>query len=710
MILSSRTGPRGIAPVLLVLGSLACAGPARTRARSVEDVRIRLPGREFLLSRDGIDSADQRWLPFDYEDDDQTCEVRVRPAPRTPRLELLPTSGYDVLDTLVPSAPGELAWKVRFSGLTRSEFLRLRLRDPSDSETEEILLAPTTTTRAELDTVGLELYAGQDKAIDVLVDNPGNVRIRQGWVQADGFEYRLSDSDDRIALHVLPFAVGSRDYRIPLPLRKPALVGGRPGPLQTFLEGRFQFRKAALPFVRIDPGTVLLDDRTGRDGVEVQLDADRSIATGRTYLLEEGSAPGGPAVAELYVKERLATGRALAVLRAFNVHRRGSGSLFLRDGDGARALTNLDVLPRVRVEKVQVMRNGKDWENDASVRPGETVHVRLEGQSLDQGRFGFGEVAIVPDAKDQSSDDVFECKLSIPLGISRGGIQILDHDRPTGKVLQVREVQTARAFDFVSVDHGTGIRPLPSISGPELHAGTIQDVVLRFDPSRLDSGGVLDGKQYLSVDVKVTGPSGNILDYGTFAGIVVCPEAPTPRATYYDRSDCNSAPFSLNEKLSTVNTYDLEPWSRISLVVSDAPGHDLSPQPARKIDIYRQQKTWFDVDVSFPVGLLVHRINDPGWADFSGVSMAMMAKFGWYEQGALAKKEPWEFDAGFIALDAFDLSRTATDRDLGAVGLLTLNPVDPSRKLSFPIYLGGGYLLSARSWFWLLGPGISVQL
>ena len=51
----------------------------------------------------------------------------------------------------------------------------------------------------------------------------------------------------------------------------------------------------------------------------------------------------------------------------------------------------------------------------------------------------------------------------------------------------------------------------------------------------------------------------------------------------------------------------------------------------------------------------------------------------------------------------------ASDRDLAVVGLLTLNPVNTSRKLSFPIYFGGGYLVSQGKWFWLLGPGVSVQ-
>jgi hypothetical protein len=395
------------------------------------------------------------------------------------------------------------------------------------------------------------------------------------------------------------------------------------------------------------------------------------------------------------------------VLRAFGVHRRSSGVLFLKDADAPLAVTNIDVLPRVRLERIRVMRNGKDWEDGAEVHPGETVHVRIEGQSLDQAKIGFGDLALPADARGISSEGVFECRLAVPPGISRPTIPVLDHDRPTGKALQVREVEAARAFDFVSVDHGSGPRPVSSLSGPELHRGSIRDVVLRFDPSRIDSG-TLHGKQYLSLEAKVFDPAGTLLEYGRFDDIAICPDAPSPRASYYDRSDCDNAPVSLNERLTDVNTCDLQPWSRISLTISDATDAYESPRQPRRIEIYRQERTWFDVDVSFPVGLLVHRIGDEGWADFSGVSMAVMAKWGLYERGAIAKKEPWEFDAGFIALNAFDLGSGA-ERDLGVVALLTLQPVNTSRKLSFPIYMGGGYLISSGKWFWLLGPGISVS-
>lgn len=705
--------PEPLSLVPILAAAAFSAVPARPSALPgpLEDVVLRTRADSFSLAKDGIDSAGLRYLPLRYADDDEVCDVRIAARRPLEHPGIEGSSDFQVVDSLVRRDSLEWSFKIRFSDLTESEFLRIRIHTGPDSTRDllEIPVLPLTKTTVQLDTAGQDLHLGQEKAVEILSSNPYNIAVSPNWVQADGFQYRVARIDDRLFLHVLPTALGTKAFSIPLPTRKPDLVGGRPGPRSVELSGSLTFRKASLAYLKMDPQVVLVDDRSSRDGMEVQLEDGRVLQVGRTYLLEESSTAGGPPVAELFAKERLAIHGVLCILRAFNSHRRTAGSLFLKEGDATRAITNLDILPRVRVDKVQVMRNGKDWEDDAVVHPGETVHVRLEGQSLDQAKFGFGELAHVADVRDQSTENVFECGLRIPLEVSRSNIPVLDHDHATGRTLQVREFSKAHPFDYVSIDCGDGPVPLTSITGPQLCGHPIRDVVVRFDPGHLDSDAILYGKQYLKVDIKVSGPSGNLLDFGTVSDVVVCPDSRSKRSRYYDRSDCKGDPMSLNEKLATINTWDLPGWSKISLTFSNPEGHHDPAQPPRKVDIYRQERTKFDVDVSFPLGLLVHKFGEGGWGSFSGLSMAMMAKLGFYESGSINKREPWELAAGFIAVDAFDLSRSASDRDLAVVGLATLNPVNPDRKLSFPIYFGGGYLVSSHNWFWLLGPGISVQ-
>jgi hypothetical protein len=72
---------------------------------------------------------------------------------------------------------------------------------------------------------------------------------------------------------------------------------------------------------------------------------------------------------------------------------------------------------------------------------------------------------------------------------------------------------------------------------------------------------------------------------------------------------------------------------------------------------------------------------------------------------------PYKIGAGFVALNAFNLSQDSNvNRDLGIVLLGSVYPTRREARFTFPLYLGGGYLLSAGKWFYLLGPGIGVRL
>jgi len=677
------------------------------RALELKDARIRCPGGSFSLLVDGIDAAGERRLPLRYLEDEDVCQLDLVTASSQGRLSLLGSDDFDLVDSLATTSAGLHSAKLRFYDLSRTQYLKVRIRD-SSSAVAELPLEPFTRTELRLDTAGIQWNEGLEVAVEILSNHPGNLQAFPVWRQGKGFQYRLVESQERVFLHLLPTSTGPCEVAIALPLRKPDLVQGRPGPAEVAIREHLLFRPARIAYLRLSPQTVLLDDRSGREGIEAQLGSDQVLAPGRKYLLEESEAPGGPAIGELFVKDVLVGGHAVALLRTYNLHRRQSGNLFVKEGGEVRAVTNLDILPQVRVTALKIMRNGRDWVSDAVIHPGETIHLRLEGVSLDQAKFGFGELDLMPEAGDQATETVFECKVAVPLGISRASIPILDRGKPTGLALVVKEHQRAHPFDYLSIDYGTGPRPLSSVSGPELAPRTIRDLQIRLDPKGLDTGAVLYGKQYLSVDVKVTGPSGNLLDVATIDDVVLCPDEHSRRYGYYDRSDCSGSVLDLNEHLS-INTYDLEPWSKISLTFSNEADVYDQPRPPRRIDVYRQQRLRFDVDVSFPFGLLIRKYRDEGWGNFSGVSMAMMAKLGFYENGAIDRLEPYELAAGFIALDAFDLSQTSTSRDLGVVALATLNPINPQRKLSFPIYFGGGYLLYSHEWFWLLGPGISVQ-
>jgi hypothetical protein len=237
----------------------------------------------------------------------------------------------------------------------------------------------------------------------------------------------------------------------------------------------------------------------------------------------------------------------------------------------------------------------------------------------------------------------------------------------------------------------------------------VKDVVFSFQPELIDQNNQLFGKQYLTIDVKVTGKRNELIDLKTIKNVVVCPDVSSPRYEYYDKKDCTREEVKLNNYISP-KTYDLDNWAKIEFEVKHQDDKYQEEGFNKKIDLILQKDYTFDIDVSFPAGLLMKKANDDNYGNFGGISMAMIAQFSFYHPEKIGKLRPYKIGAGFLALNAFNFDPENTDRDLGVVILGSLYPSRKEHKLSFPLFVGGGYLLSESTWFWLLGPGIRVRL
>ena len=215
------------------------------------------------------------------------------------------------------------------------------------------------------------------------------------------------------------------------------------------------------------------------------------------------------------------------------------------------------------------------------------------------------------------------------------------------------------------------------------------------------------GKQYVEVVVKITGSRGELIELTTLPAIVVCPGQKSPRKAYYELKDCAKDELSLNNYIGQ-KTYDLTDWTKISLTFRHIKDKYNGQGIEKNVEIILQRRTKFDIDVSFP-SLLTKIVKEEGWQNGLGVSMATIAQFSFYEKDKIARLLPFKVGVGFLALNAFNFSADNTYRDLGIVILGSLYPTRKDTKFSFPLYMGGGYLLNKKSWFWVFGPGIRVS-
>lgn len=674
---------------------------------------IRSDSLVYSTARHMVTWENQRCLFFGYTSENEVVEAAFFPNHENTHLSLVRSGDYELVDSMV-FYNGAWRCKLRFHNLSRSRFLKLMVRESGSQETGILLLLPSTHTTLSIKPASEELFIGEEKVFDLVTNLPENLILPTDWSTGKSIDYRCEYSNGQVRIHLVPNLQGIQTLNLMIPTDKPWIEAttGRILSQQVPLSYTFVVKAGRLKYLNMDKRDITFDDHSRRQGTEVQIDNARPLELNRTYRIEDQENPGGALIAELFTRSFLSNNRVLCLIRTYNYHRTADGYLYIKNGDEPLFLTNFNITPATTVNRITLLRGGGDWTPDLSVNPGETILVKIEGQALNKARFHFEEVNdLTTDTLIQNENEA-NLKLQVPVTISKKRVVLYNNSNPTNFALNVKEYELPRPFDYVFVNYGDINRQLSDLRGPILFDRTIRDVVISFYPNRIDSDNKLFGRQYLTLDVRVTGPGNELIDMRTIGNIVVCPSDNSPRAKYYDKRNCSPDEISLNKYLRR-STNDLDDWSRIYLSLKTNSDKYGGESQQKDLEIILKKKYKFDIDVSFPAGLVtVSRDDtDPDKTAFSnlyGISMAMVAQFAFYHPEKIAKLRPYRVGAGFLALDAFNFG--SERQDLALVALASLYPTTRDKKLAFPLYIGGGYQFKAQKWMMLIGPGISVKL
>ncbi|MCR6638764.1 MAG: hypothetical protein NVV82_07165 [Sporocytophaga sp.] len=276
--------------------------------------------------------------------------------------------------------------------------------------------------------------------------------------------------------------------------------------------------------------------------------------------------------------------------------------------------------------------------------------------------------------------------------------------------LQLREFQIPKALGFVGLSYDKEVFPLSGnvFNKPVLTRAPIKDINIVFFENNIDTKARFYGKQYLNIEVRIYNTKSDLIEFQKIENVVVCPGEASPRYFFYDVKDCKKGEININDYLLH-KTYDMEGWWKLEITIKHNDQKYSLPGYSQKITFIKEMVTALDLQVSFPTGLLVKKFSQSGFGNLTGISIAFLAQFSFYDQQKVGKLKPYKVGAGFIALDIFNLSENNKQRDLGFVVLGSLFPVRKESKFSFPLYAGCGYLLKNNTFFVVFGPGVTFN-
>lgn len=681
-----------------------------------EDILLAVDTNRFSWSKDQMLWQGEAHLPFEYQAEEPIVEMRLYPSGIFPvdSIFLLPSEDFSLVDSLRWVNQSHFRFKVRFFEITNRNFLafafRIHSRHLPEPVTYELKLLPYTQTHIQFHRPPNALYVGEEQSITIETNNLNNLILSETWTQNEEINYRVFRNNNRLNARVQATEVGIQNLSIQLKIKKPYRNGeGRLSYQLPPLQEDFVVKPAKLRFLRSNQREVTFTENAKREGLEIEIDFDEALQLNKTYRLESQEEAGGYLIAEIFTRRVLANGKVLCWLRLFDYHQQNTGYLYIKDGDLAQFITNFDISPSTKVNKISILRQGQDWKVGSEIYPGEQVSVRLEGTALYKADFQFEGLSQVQLDSSVNRATVREYEIQIPIDIKDRFINILNHQQPIGKRLRVREYKRPRPFDFIRLGYGEETYEVEAIDKLIFASTKIDDIVIDFDYDRLDEE-QFNGPQQMNITVEIRDRRNQLVEQKTISRMKACPSEASPRHAFYPQQGCYFGSVSLNRYLRK-KIYDLEPWSTIRVTFEHDERYFGKAGIRRNVEFVLFRRMTFDIDVSFPAGLITKRLGEEGFGNLGGISMAMIAQFSFYHDNKVAKSRPYKFGAGFLAFNAFNFNENSS-RDVGLVGLASLYPIRTkySSRLSFPLYMGGGYFLSEQKWFVLLGPGIRLRL
>ena len=707
---------------LILAGTFVFVCPKKSYSQETvkkffKDVKLYIDTNTFSWSEDRFNHRDEEYLSFIYNTNNPIVEFRFHKKEDVKEegfnFNVVQSSEYSLVDSVRLIDNSYYKFKLRFEDISSAEFLALYfIAGREENAPKSVLpLFPYTETYATVYPGEGDLFIGEEKKFEVVTNNQENLKIDERWVKEDNYEYRLREESGKVILSIIPGKRGELNVSIPFQLKKPLIdsLSGKPTYQLSPFEHSFSVKGSRLSFLRFDEREVIWN-KNNVEGVELQIDNHRLLEMNKTYRIEATDEPGGALYAEIFTIRRLSNDKMLCMFRPYNYHKTSDSYLFIKDGDQPKFITNINILPESKIRKVSLLREGGSWVNSTNIYPGETVEIRLEGDNMTRGEFIFEDLQDVSTDTVVRSESVVHYVVKVPSNIRKKSINIYNRDKKTGVSLDIKEHLEPRKFDFIVVEYGGNPQVVSRVSQPLLHNGTIGDVSIQFDDYFIDEEKHLYGKQFLEIEVTLKDSRNNLIERLVIDDIEVCPGESSPRYFSYNSSGrgCLNEAIFINDHLSN-KTHGLEHWSKIELVIRHRKDFYDGKGYSERIEIVKEKSVTFDVDLSFPAGLIIKKVGVEGFPGLSGVSVSMLGQFSFYQKGEIQRLRPYKVGAGFLAKNAFNFNPEA-DRDLGIVVLGSVYPTKKGSKFSFPLYAGFGYFLNEERFFYLIGPGITVNL
>lgn len=683
----------------------------------ISDVIISTDSADYALSELPIQIRRNNYLYFVLDKLGQEVQLTIKTRPETEvnKISFVKSPGYIQLDSIIKTDTNTFVVDIRFTNIFDIGFPKLffEISTPHGKSVEETKLYAFIFPTLEDLSPQIEIFNSQEVTIPLPIKNPALIKYNSAWKTEGIVDYKLVKTSNGPSLKIKPNAVGLQSLTVGVQSIKPFLNthGNASSELFDFkitvrvVRSKFNYLNFTEPSYFFEP--------RGEKAITTWFDYNPNIKLNKTYRIEDQEGPGGRLVAEIYTRAYVENqNKVIASMRTYSLHQIEGGLLYVKEGDRNRFFTNFNIAPKPYIEKVEILRPGKEWTESHIVYPGEEIELKIQGTGLANSEINFSDgkhIAIADTVRKNNNVRYFT--LTVPSMIKERSIPISLNHNTTSFELLVNEYQRPRKLDFITINYGDGDHEITGekFYKPALYDEEIGDLVIAAHINEIDGDNNFYGVQYVDVEIRLWDKNNRQIESRKVEGLKLVPDITSIRSLGYDHNNESNAILRINDVLVN-KTHDLRPWSKIEITVEhDKDKYEGNGHKSKAI-IYRSHNMAVDIEVSFPAGLFVVQVGEPEVNSLTGLSIASMANFTFYKKGQIKKEQPLRLGIGFIALNAINsiTGNVGAESDIGAVSLLSFQPLHSESKINFPLYAGFGYLFNSQNLFFLIGPGIKI--
>jgi hypothetical protein len=315
----------------------------------IQNATVTIDSLNYSIQKNTILLNGLNHLYFFVDRENPTLTLTISTASSIQGIRLTDAPDYEIIDTLKELSHSVFKAKIKLNDILKGQnavTFKIKGKNGNDS-IYRLPLFPIARPDFTLNNFDKTLFQGEQKIIEIPVENGFNIKEENAFVLGKDFDYKMSVILNFLEITIKPHFVGSKTISIPVSTILPVVddqnkITNGINPLKINVNVK-TFR---LTYINFDKKTVFFNaEAKGKE--QIMIDYNPFLEPNQKYKIEDEEGGNGNLIGELFVQSYLENSKKLlCIIKPLALHKMSDGYLFIKDGEKNRFICNLNIVEK----------------------------------------------------------------------------------------------------------------------------------------------------------------------------------------------------------------------------------------------------------------------------------------------------------------------------------------------------------------------------